>query len=483
MQALSWQAFLEQDAQTPLSECFTVIGVTCAVFTNSEDILRAARNCFRNTAEPQPSPPLTMRLWVDPTARAGPPWPQPYFRGLSHLVYAGFDAENSLLLDLLQRRVIGRFSPSMARDEGHWQRVIFPTTVGLASESLDITALHCACVERNGSGLLLAGGDGAGKSTTSLAMAQSGFSLLSDDWTYFSSPNRQLLAWGLATPVKLLPDAVEHFPELRGSEASMSLNGEWAYQVDAEQVFGIQRLLCCEPHWLVFLERQSKPGCSLDEMSPQEAAARLEFDLEDLPPDLSQVREAQRKTILALVERKCWRLCHGESPNEIAQVLARFCSNPPQPARRRRWRAQGTSELPRKGPDLLRRFTPTLLLADLRMMNGVIRLETNSPAILQQALEAAAGQSPSVTAPRRFLWRLVSDARADSHLPSAVPSAISAHRLHLENVGQHNFFAVDAAARIAVGFVTEELVHDRGFVDLFLARMVSATAAALETGT
>jgi hypothetical protein len=424
-----------------------------------------------------------MRLWVDPTAQTGPPWPQPYFRGLSHLVYAGFDPENWLLLDLHQRRVVGRFSPLMARDEGYWQRVIFPTTVGLASESLGITALHCACVERNGRGLLLAGGDGAGKSTTSLAMAQSGFSLLSDEWTYFSCPKGQLLAWGFATPVKLLPDAVEHFHELRGAEASTSLNGERAYEVDPERMFGIRRSLCCEPHWLVFLERKSRPGYSLDKMSPQEAAARLERDLEDLPPELSQVRETQRRTILALVERECWRLCHGESPNEIAQVLARFCSTPPQPPRRRPWRAEGTSKSLRTGPDILRRFTPTPLLADLRMMNGVIRLETNSPAILRQAREAAAGQSPLVTAPRRFLWRLVSNALADSHLPSAVPSAISAHGLHLENVGQHNFFAVDAEARIAVGFVTEELVHDRGFVDLFLARMVSATAAALETGT
>jgi hypothetical protein len=237
------------------------------------------------------------------------------------------DSQNSLLVDSQGRRIIGRFSPAMACDRGYWQRVIFPTAFGLISESLGITTLHCACVERGGSGLLLAGESGAGKSTLSLAMGRSGFAFLSDDWTYFSHVDQRTLAWGLITPVKLLPDTAQYFRELRNLEPGISLNGELAYEVDPEQVFGIQRALCCEPRWLIFLERQGKPGHEFVRMPPLEAAARLEFDLEDLPPEMFRVREAQRETIRALVERECWLLRHGEDPQAIARTLAQFCAD------------------------------------------------------------------------------------------------------------------------------------------------------------
>lgn len=254
-----WGIGLDQDVHTPLHSHHIVTGAHCVVSTNSQAILEAAQSFFRQAAEPLSPPTLSLRFWVDPTAQSSPPWPQPFFRGLGHLAYAGFDSENSLLLDLRRRSVLGRFSPAMAQDADYWQRVIFPTVVGLASDALGVTVIHSACVERNGAGLLLAGESGAGKSTLSLAMAQCGFAFLSDDRTYLSHAGGQLIAWGLITPLKLLPHAAKYFPELRSREPGVSLNGERAYEVDPEQVFGVRRSLRCEPRWLVFLERQDKP--------------------------------------------------------------------------------------------------------------------------------------------------------------------------------------------------------------------------------
>ena len=302
-------------------------GIASAISTNSEDILRAARDSLRLVIEPRVSPALLLRLWVNSAAHTRPPWPQAYFRGLSHLVYAGFDSQNMLLLDLREHRVIGHFSPAMARDQDYWRRVIFPTAFGLMSESLGVSTLHCACVVRDGKGLLLAGGSGVGKTTLSVALARNGFAFLSDDWTYFSQHDQQTLAWGLATPVKLLPDAVEHYHELRNLEPGISLNGERAYEVDPEQVFGVQRSLCCEPRWLIFLERTGQPGHELTRMAPLEAAARLEFDLEDLPPELGHVRKSQQQIIRALVGRECFRLRYSEHPQAVAQLLTELCAD------------------------------------------------------------------------------------------------------------------------------------------------------------
>src|SRR6516162_6418737 len=183
---MSFWDLLREAPPTPLGERFSAAGVTLAIATNSECILEAARKTFEPPAEPSVAAQVIMRLWVDSAARASPPWPSPYFRGLDHLVFAAFDFENAFLVDLGRRRVIGTFSPAMAADLTYWNRVVFPALFGIVSPSVGITALHCACIARNGNALLLAGTSGSGKSTLSLALAQKGFNFLSDDWTYFS---------------------------------------------------------------------------------------------------------------------------------------------------------------------------------------------------------------------------------------------------------------------------------------------------------
>ncbi len=323
---ISWD-FLKKAAETPLREYYLAAGAICAVSTNFEPILDAARESFLQVGGPQTPADLYSRFWVDTAAQARPPWPQPYFRGLDHLVFAGFDTENSLLIDLRRHRAIGRFSPAMAADRAYWKTVIFPALLGIVGASVGIAVLHCACAVRDGSGLLLAGGSGSGKSTLSLALAMNGFALVSDDWTYFSRRDGRLLAWGLPTALKLLPDAVEHFPELAGLQPGVALNGERAYEVEPEQIFGVRRSRCCEPRWLIFLERDSSPGFRLTEMPPAEAASRFGENLEDLPAVVPEARSFLLETINRLVERQCWLLQYGGRPRAIAQALARFCES------------------------------------------------------------------------------------------------------------------------------------------------------------
>jgi energy-coupling factor transporter ATP-binding protein EcfA2 len=324
---MSFWDILREAPPTPLGERYLAAGATLAIATNSECILEGARETFEPTAEPNVPAQVSMRLWVDSAARASPPWPAPYFRGLDHLVFAAFDFDNALLVDLRNRRVVGRFSPAMAADRAYWKRVIFPAVFGIVSPSVGVTALHCACVARNGSALLLAGASGSGKSTLSLALARSGFSFLSDDWTYFSRRDGQLLAWNSVSNLKLLPDAVDHFPELAALELGVSVNGELAYEVDPVKVFGVRRSEHAEPRWLVFLERQENTEFTLIELASAEAATSLEQDLEGLPAVLSNARLFFEETVEDLAAQRCWLLRYGGNPHAIAQALSRFCES------------------------------------------------------------------------------------------------------------------------------------------------------------
>lgn len=130
---------------------------------------------------------------------------------------------------------------------------------------------------------------------------------------------------------------------------------------------------------------------------------------------------------------------------------------------------------------MYRRFTPTPIGADLRVMTRTIRLETNSRAIMAQVQQAlrrygdAHGEAP------QFHWRLVGDAEAGLKPPWPDLSAFSNEGLRLVNLGPRSFWAADLEAREAVGFLAEELAQDVvGFNGLFLSRLFIMTAEALD---
>jgi len=134
----------------------------------------------------------------------------------------------------------------------------------------------------------------------------------------------------------------------------------------------------------------------------------------------------------------------------------------------------------RTGPDNIRRFTPTLLRSDLTALGRIIRLETNSPAILQQVNKTFdhCGMTPSGQGD--FLWRLVVEGDEESPPPLAEISGMSVDGLYLLNIGQGSFFGLHRATRLAIGFVRGELVKDsQGFEQLFLAPLFTATAESL----
>jgi hypothetical protein len=460
------------------------MGLSCAVETNSSGVLAATRSTFRQAIPPGTAADLTLRFSIDGDSKGLSPWPQAYFRGLSHLVYGQFDSASAFVLDLSRRRALGRFTTGLATHTAFWQRAILPNAIGLMSEALGLTALHCASVEKDGAGLLIAGGAGAGKSTLSLALARRGFAFLSDDWTYLTQTNGMLRARHIATPLKLLPDAVQFFPELRSLQPHVSLNGEVAYEVDPERVFGIRRSFECEPRWLVFVERRSGPAYRLTRIAPAEGAARLESELEELPSALGSVTRMRSMIVTEVAGRECWLLEHGESPDSVAHVLEQLCSSSGagQPGLMDRGPAM---PFRRSGPDILRRFTPTPITANFQAGSDgdAIALETDSPAILQHASDilrpADIGRTP------QFLWRLIADPVAGVKLDpgaSGGPPESSVTRLdrglHLESLGPGSFFIVDAEARLAIGFFQEALVNDAHRFRHVIARLAAVTIAA-----
>lgn len=304
---------------------FLVAGSIWDLKSNSREIFRAMRETFDLVVGGQSQADLDLRFHVDFALEDAPRWPKPHFRALDHLYYATYGPCDSMLVDQSGRRVIGSFSPELARDLSYWKHTILPILLGIASASIKVTPLHCACVVKDGSGLLLAGESGAGKSTSALSLSLSGFSYLSDDCTYLSRTSAGIRAWGLPTPVKLLPNAVSHFPELASFKPALSINGELAFTVDPIEIFNVRRCLSCDPRWLVFLERTADSRPVIKPVSSFEAASRLAADLETIPASIVDQYEYQLETIKLLVDRDCCVVQHALKPDRLAALLAEIC--------------------------------------------------------------------------------------------------------------------------------------------------------------
>jgi hypothetical protein len=134
----------------------------------------------------------------------------------------------------------------------------------------------------------------------------------------------------------------------------------------------------------------------------------------------------------------------------------------------------------KRAPDLLRRFTPTPLLADLSVMGRLIHVETNSPSVFEQITHHLRLYANSRSERPDFGWRIVSEggSAADPEWPEL--TAFSHDGLSYAGIGHHGFLAVDSRQREAVAFLPEGLVSDRsGFARPFLAMLFSLTLRAI----
>jgi hypothetical protein len=317
------QDFLHRDADTKLCEHYVAAGALCALSTNCEHLLEAARHTFVAHESSQAPVDFSMRFWVDGAGSGQGSWPKPYLRGLDHLVFAGFDAHNSMLADLRTRRVIGRFSTAMASDTRYWKTIIFPMLLSIMAGSLGLIELHASCVARNYSGLILAGPSRSGKSTLAMALAEAGFKLLSDDRTFCSLADGKLQAWGLPRPIKLRREAASWFEEFRGREPTDVQNGERVFHFEPPQP-GARN---CEPRLLVFLERQEQRGFSISPINENVARSRIEEDLLAEAPDALQ-KQARALDQLLSVPRVLLR--YGGHPRKVAEQLSELFSSLPR---------------------------------------------------------------------------------------------------------------------------------------------------------
>jgi hypothetical protein len=257
-----------------------------------------------------------------------------HFRGMHHVVVASFGAGNVFVFDLQRRVVSAKVSKTVAEDAEFWNRTLLPIMAGVLGPTIGLLALHSACLARDGDGVLIAGESGAGKSTLAVALAQRKFDYISDDWTYCTVVSGALAAHGTAARVKLLPDATRHFPQLQQRKAHISMNGELAFEVHADEAFGARLQQHCTPRMLVFFERGGERNGRFTPLDSAVARRYMEANVERLPVQLERAVEVRSALMDEVARLACWRFECGGEPDWIAQQLEAFFEE-----RRKEWAA------------------------------------------------------------------------------------------------------------------------------------------------
>ena len=307
----------------PLTAELRVVGARCFLSTNSQEVLSSFAR-WEAPAGGGDDPSFELRVLADPAAKREKDR-EPHFRGLHHLVFGIFGADETIMFDLARRRISAVVSDESARDAVFWNTRLLPTALGLLGATIGVVPLHCACVDRGGEALLLAGASGAGKSTLAVALSRLGFSVVSDGWTYIGRDGDQLTAHGISAPVKLLPDAVTHFPELRDFKAGVASNGELAFEVDVADTFRAKMRQQSTPRWVMFLERVATQGCEIVPYGSDAAQAFLQGTLERLPVQLQEATDTRAALVASLASRDCWLARYGGPPQAVAEAIAEFC--------------------------------------------------------------------------------------------------------------------------------------------------------------
>jgi hypothetical protein len=314
--------FIYDRVTLPFRTDFFLAGVHCHLSTDSHHVLQSALP-WQSALPPVQPHSFQMKIMERESAIIVPS-SRFHFRGCGHLVFAILGSKGFFTFDLFRKNAIGLLSPAATRDPHFLNTQLLPITIGLLGTMIGVAPLHCACLDRGGSGILLVGESGAGKSTLTAALAKRGFGVISDDWTYVRSEQARLVAYGMFAPVKLLPDAARFFPELRKAIPQKTMNGELAHEVNPALTFRTRLQSHSHPQWVFKLERTITPGCSFIPCSSELLVDFFEKSGERLPEELPEASRARSDVIQLLTACDCWIIRTGEDPNRTAEAIDHF---------------------------------------------------------------------------------------------------------------------------------------------------------------
>jgi hypothetical protein len=273
-------------------------GFPFLIRSNSPAVAEMAEANWAGAAKRSRTRPGELRYVV---AGAGTPLTlAPVIRAQRNLLVWVADRENFAVCDMARNFGVANITKAVLAQRDYFRYHFLESMVACLLDTRHLVAIHAACVELNGHGVLLAGESGAGKSSLSYACARNG-------WTYISDDASSLLRRGSGRTVvgnprlfRFRQAAGSLFPEFRGLKESRRANGKPTIEVRTESLPALRTASEARVDYIVFLNRRTVDGCGakLIPVTAQEALARLY--VAPWPSELSSTAE-QRAALRRLL--------------------------------------------------------------------------------------------------------------------------------------------------------------------------------------
>jgi hypothetical protein len=284
--------------ELPLRATYYPLGFPLEVFSNSPAVMAAAEESWKTYQPKFARAPLELRIAVqgdDGTNSTLPPAPVCSLQWDILLCVA--DARNFVACDLNHGRSFGSITRSTAESPIYLQYHFLEAAALSMVTALHAAPVHAACVCPLGSGMLLCGDSGAGKSSLAYAGARAGWTFVSDDASYLPLNGRDRLVVGNGHKIRFRSSGVELFPELNGRLITPRAAGKPSIEVPTTELSGLTTADSAVVECIVFLNRRT-PG--IDALVPLSKSSVLPWFMQFITA-ATQSRAAQEAAIVRLL--------------------------------------------------------------------------------------------------------------------------------------------------------------------------------------
>lgn len=178
-------------------------------------------------------------------------------------------------------------------------------------------SIHAAGVARGGTGIVLHGAAGAGKSTLAIACARRGMDVFAEDAVFVRVASAGIEFWGLPWLHRLMPDAPRFFPELADVSPRRQPNGELKLEIDLDVRYPGRAVPSARPGPIVILERAGSGGTRIERVDADEAEVAIELIWPFEVGWTAQLEDGARQAIAGGV----YRLHVNGTPDEAVDAL------------------------------------------------------------------------------------------------------------------------------------------------------------------
>jgi len=255
------EVLMAPETPLPFVELFFPLGFPLRIETNHPEVLEVARRSWGESTQRYFDDPLLIAIEVADDHRE-PATYEPECRVIEGVLTIAFDERNSVVVDLEHGGARGKLHRSFIGTKASLQYYVLEAAALSMISTLRAVALHAACVDWNGSGILLCGESGAGKTSLAYACARAGWNYLSDDASYLLLNGPGRVVTGNCQQIRFRSVASRLFPELEGREITPRVAGKPSIELATSELSNIRCIESTNIENIVFINRDTSyaPG-------------------------------------------------------------------------------------------------------------------------------------------------------------------------------------------------------------------------------